>query len=126
MKLSGLIYVHRISDVLMGGISSRNFRMFRKLCGDDTLKNVVIVTKKLVRPRERCAKQSSSTGSSNQPLTRERRCYGMITQWNPSTTFFISYRTILFLSKFNVSSLMKRRILDKRRQHKKSRAKFKI
>jgi hypothetical protein len=44
MKLSGLIYVHRISDVRMGGISSRNFRMFRKLCGDDTLKNVVIVT----------------------------------------------------------------------------------
>ena len=44
MKLSGLIYVHRISDVRMGGISIRNFRMFRKLCGDDTLKNVVIVT----------------------------------------------------------------------------------
>jgi len=44
MKLSGLIYVHRICDVRMGGISSRNFRMFRKLCGDDTLKNVVIVT----------------------------------------------------------------------------------
>jgi len=44
MKLSGLIYVHRISDVRMGGISGRNFRMFRKLCGDDTLKNIVIVT----------------------------------------------------------------------------------
>ena len=44
MKLSGLVYVHRISDFRMGGISSRNFRMFRKLCGDDTLKNVVIVT----------------------------------------------------------------------------------
>ena len=29
----------------MGGISSRTFRMFHKLlCGDDTLKNVVIVT----------------------------------------------------------------------------------
>jgi hypothetical protein len=44
MKLSGLIYVHRISDFRMGGISSQNFRMFRKLCGDGTLKNVVIVT----------------------------------------------------------------------------------
>ncbi len=44
MKLSGLIYVHRISDFRMGGVSSRNFRMFHKLCGDDTLKNVVIVT----------------------------------------------------------------------------------
>jgi len=28
----------------MGGISTKNFRMFRKLCGDSTLKNVIIVT----------------------------------------------------------------------------------
>jgi hypothetical protein len=28
----------------MGGISTRNFKMFRKLCGDSTLQNVVIVT----------------------------------------------------------------------------------
>jgi hypothetical protein len=43
-KLAGVIYVHRISDFRMGGISTRNFRMFRQLCGDTTLKNVVIVT----------------------------------------------------------------------------------
>ena len=36
--------MHRISDVRMGGISRRNFSMFRKLCGDDTLSNVVVVT----------------------------------------------------------------------------------
>ncbi|KAF4590274.1 hypothetical protein EYR38_009572 [Pleurotus pulmonarius] len=28
----------------MGGTSTRNFRMFRKLCGDDSLQNVVLVT----------------------------------------------------------------------------------
>ncbi|CAK5269642.1 unnamed protein product [Mycena citricolor] len=44
VKLAGVIYMHRISDVRMGGISTRNFRMFRQLCGDQTLKNVVIVT----------------------------------------------------------------------------------
>ncbi|EMD32149.1 hypothetical protein CERSUDRAFT_109041 [Gelatoporia subvermispora B] len=43
-KLSGIIYMHRISDSRMGGTSKRNFTMFRKLCGDDTLKNVLIVT----------------------------------------------------------------------------------
>ncbi|KAL0563986.1 hypothetical protein V5O48_018071 [Marasmius crinis-equi] len=42
--LSGIIYMHRITDVRMGGIASRNFRMFRNLCGEKTLKNVVIVT----------------------------------------------------------------------------------
>ena len=39
-----MIYIHRISDQRMGGISTRNFRMFRELCGDKTLKNVVILT----------------------------------------------------------------------------------
>jgi len=28
----------------MGGISTRNFKMFRQLCGDSSLRNVVIVT----------------------------------------------------------------------------------
>ena len=28
----------------MGGVARRNFRLFRKLCGDDALKNVIIVT----------------------------------------------------------------------------------
>ncbi|CAL1708204.1 unnamed protein product [Somion occarium] len=43
-KLSGVIYMHRISDPRMSGISRRNFGMFRKLCGDSTLGSVIIVT----------------------------------------------------------------------------------
>lgn len=43
-KLSGLIYMHRISDFRVGGVSRRNLSMFRKLCGDETLRNVVLVT----------------------------------------------------------------------------------
>jgi hypothetical protein len=39
-----VIYLHRISDVKVGGVSARNFRMFRELCGETTLKNVVIAT----------------------------------------------------------------------------------
>ncbi|KAF9459504.1 P-loop containing nucleoside triphosphate hydrolase protein [Collybia nuda] len=42
--LAGIVYMHRILDNRMGGISSRNFRMFRRLCGDNSLQNVVIVT----------------------------------------------------------------------------------
>ncbi|KAI6030301.1 P-loop containing nucleoside triphosphate hydrolase protein [Pisolithus marmoratus] len=40
----GLIYMHRISDTRMGGAARRNLRMFHKICGQDSLKNVVIVT----------------------------------------------------------------------------------
>ena len=43
-KLSGVVYVHRISDKRFTGMAGRNFRMFRELCGDSTLKNVVLVT----------------------------------------------------------------------------------
>ena len=43
-KLAGIIYIHRISDDRFTGISVRNFKMFRKLCGESTLKNVIIVT----------------------------------------------------------------------------------
>jgi hypothetical protein len=42
--LAGVIYVHRISDKRFTGIARRNFGMFRELCGDKTLKNVVLVT----------------------------------------------------------------------------------
>ena len=42
--LAGVLYFHRISDRRMGGISRHNLNMFKKLCGDDALKNVVIVT----------------------------------------------------------------------------------
>jgi len=42
--LAGVLYFHRISNFRMGGISTRNFNMFRKLCGDSTLQNVVIIT----------------------------------------------------------------------------------
>ena len=36
--------MHRILDNRIGGISARNFRMFRNLCGETSLRSVVIVT----------------------------------------------------------------------------------
>lgn len=43
-KLARVIYVHKISDSRFQGSDSKNFRMFRKLCGEKTLKNVVLMT----------------------------------------------------------------------------------
>ncbi|KAJ2922356.1 hypothetical protein H1R20_g14728, partial [Candolleomyces eurysporus] len=44
--LAGIIFVHRITDDRFGGVSGRNFKMFSKLCGDNSLKNVVLLTNK--------------------------------------------------------------------------------
>jgi hypothetical protein len=43
-KLAGVIYIHRISDIRFTGISGRNFKVFRELCGEPNLKNVILVT----------------------------------------------------------------------------------
>lgn len=43
-QLTGFIYLHRISDTRVGGTSKRNLRIFQKLCGQESLTNVVILT----------------------------------------------------------------------------------
>jgi hypothetical protein len=43
-KLAGIIYIHRISDRRFSGIAGRNFKIFRQLCGETSLKNVLLVT----------------------------------------------------------------------------------
>jgi hypothetical protein len=42
-KLSGIIYLHAF-ERRMTGSSLRNLKMFRELCGDDPLKNVILAT----------------------------------------------------------------------------------
>ncbi|GMG25749.1 unnamed protein product [Aspergillus oryzae] len=44
IKLAGIIYLHRIKDVRMGGASIRNLLMFKKLCGEKCLSGVVLAT----------------------------------------------------------------------------------
>ncbi|KAF8055862.1 P-loop containing nucleoside triphosphate hydrolase protein [Lyophyllum atratum] len=44
MKLAGLIYLHRITDNRMSGSAMQNVEMFKKLCGKDASKKVVLVT----------------------------------------------------------------------------------
>jgi len=42
--LSGIVYLHRISDNRMSGSPLTNLHMFAKLCGDGATKNVVLAT----------------------------------------------------------------------------------
>ncbi|KAF1995078.1 hypothetical protein P154DRAFT_446313 [Amniculicola lignicola CBS 123094] len=44
IKISGIVYLHRIKDERMTNAIMRNLTMFRKLCGDDAFKNVVLAT----------------------------------------------------------------------------------
>jgi hypothetical protein len=42
--LTGIIYLHRIMDVRLGGKALQNLRMFKSLCGDEALSKVVLAT----------------------------------------------------------------------------------
>ena len=44
IRLSGLLFFHRISDNRMGGSPIKCLKMFQNLCGNEALKNVVLVT----------------------------------------------------------------------------------
>jgi hypothetical protein len=44
IKLTGIIYLHRIQDVRITGSALTNLRMFKKLCGDNGLGSVVLAT----------------------------------------------------------------------------------
>ncbi|KAF3767957.1 P-loop containing nucleoside triphosphate hydrolase protein [Cryphonectria parasitica EP155] len=44
MKLSGIIYVHPISDTRVTHHTTKNLDMFRKLTGEENLKNVIFAT----------------------------------------------------------------------------------
>lgn len=46
MKVAGIVYLHDICQSRMIGTSRKNLDMFRKLCGDDALQNVILGTTK--------------------------------------------------------------------------------
>lgn len=60
MKLTGIIYLHRISDFRMPGSAKKNLRMFKQLCGEAALKNVILTTTMwdLVNPEEGEAREN--------------------------------------------------------------------
>ncbi|QRV94631.1 50S ribosome-binding GTPase [Ceratobasidium sp. AG-Ba] len=42
--ITGLVYVHRITDVRLSGSSKRSLRMLHELCDDDSLKRILFLT----------------------------------------------------------------------------------
>ncbi|KAF9444015.1 hypothetical protein P691DRAFT_737086 [Macrolepiota fuliginosa MF-IS2] len=44
LTLSGILYLHRISDNRMAGTPLKNLKMFKKLCGEDFFEKVILTT----------------------------------------------------------------------------------
>lgn len=44
IKLRGIIFLHRITDIKMQGSALTNFHIFQELCGEEALGNVILLT----------------------------------------------------------------------------------
>jgi hypothetical protein len=44
IELTGIIYLHRISDPRLGGVALKDLTMFKKLCGEESFASVALVT----------------------------------------------------------------------------------
>ncbi|KAL4064039.1 P-loop containing nucleoside triphosphate hydrolase protein [Scleroderma citrinum] len=95
--LTGLIYVHRITDNRVGGTSQCNLQLFQKLCGDDSMKNVVIVTtmwdKGTTEERLQHEKELMSSNSLFKPLLDGGAVMRRHDRTHKSATNIIEYLT---------------------------------
>ncbi|KAF2463865.1 uncharacterized protein BDR25DRAFT_297312 [Lindgomyces ingoldianus] len=44
IRLKGIVYMHRITDNKMSGSARRYFEMFQRLCGEQSMSNIVLLT----------------------------------------------------------------------------------
>lgn len=44
VRLAGIVYLHRITDLRMAGSSLKNLSMFKKLCGENAYQHIVLAT----------------------------------------------------------------------------------
>jgi len=113
IKLTGILYLHRITDVRMSGTTFRNLRMFGKLCGDNPASKVIFVTtmwdKTSTRPSEQKAKIEQKEKEQRQREQREKELKE--NYWRPMLE--LGARTDRFLqNKENCAQDIVRRLLD--------------
>ena len=73
MKLAGFIYLHEITQTRMFGAVRKNIEIFKKICGNDALKNVVIGTTKW-------GDVSLEVGQRREQQLRDYSCKEMVQQ----------------------------------------------
>ena len=76
IKLTGILYLHRITDVRMSGTAFQTLRMFGKLCGDKAASRVIFVTtmwdKTSTRQGEQKLKKEQKEKEQRQREQREK------------------------------------------------------
>ena len=113
IKLTGILYLHRITDVRMSGTTFRNLRMFGKLCGDNPASKVIFVTtmwdKTSTRPVGQAKQEEQKEKELQQREKREQEL--MHKYWRPMLE--LGARTDRFLQdQENCAQGIIKRLLD--------------
>ena len=83
--LSGILYLHRITDVRMDGSSMKYVRMFKKLCGPNALQNVLLTT-------TQWSNVDQAQGESREGELREGKFWGGLIAEGASIARFMGTR----------------------------------
>ena len=109
IKLTGILYLHRITDVRMSGTTFRNLRMFGKLCGDNPASKVIFVTTMWDKTSSRQVGQAQQEKEQQQREKREQEL--MDNYWRPMLK--LGARTERFFqNKENCAQDIIKRLLD--------------
>ena len=81
VTLKGVIYLHRITDVRYQGSSVKTLNIFKKICGDLALKNVLLVT-------TRWNEVDEAVGASREKELRESFWAYMLSKESTMTRFY--------------------------------------
>lgn len=65
VELKGVVYIHRITDIRYSRSSVKTFEVFKKICGERALKNVLLIT-------SRWGEVSETVGSDREQQLRNR------------------------------------------------------
>ena len=80
MQLKGVIYIHRITDIRYSRAAVKTFDIFKGICGQDALKNVLLVTSRWDAIQE-------SVGAERERQLREKFWAYMVTNGSNMSRF---------------------------------------
>ena len=91
VELKGLIYIHRITDVRYGGTAIKTFEVFKRICGEDALKNVLLVT-------SRWNEVDAGLGSDRERQLREKFWAFMLARGSNMSRFYGDHDSAIALA----------------------------
>lgn len=80
IRLAGIIYLHRITDIKMQGSALRNLRMFMQLCGPNNLESVILATTHWTNEEGKSVSESVGQARIKELEETEEFWGGMITR----------------------------------------------